>query len=125
MADLNSVAVRQSLVQELERGQATPSELSARFGITMPLLAEFIQKEQLPSLGRPEDYPFVVSVRRRDSSIWPKQHFLGIQAAKTACDHGRANLTYFHGSEMLVMYSFPTTYRVIRKPWFFGELGAT
>lgn len=116
MAATISATQRKEVLKALQRELLTPVELGRRFGLPMSDIHHIVGE----ALGLSSSYPHIISIRPRESGLWPSRHGLAISAAKELHDNGAGNLTYFYGKELLVMYCFPRATRISRKPWFFG-----
>lgn len=111
-----SAAQRKGVLKALHRELNTPVEISRNFGLTLTEIHQIVGEV----LGLSSSYQHIVSIRPRESGLWPSRHGLAISAAKELHDNGTGNLTYFYGKDLLVMYCFPRSDRITRKPWFFG-----
>lgn len=111
-----SAAQRKEVLKALHQEFLTPVELGRRFGLPMIDIHQIVGE----ALGLSSSYPHIVSIRPREAGVWPSRHSLAISAAKELHDNGVGNLTYFYGKDLLVMYCFPRSAKISRKPWFFG-----
>lgn len=122
MAAKTSKSILKDISREIYSRGLTPLEIQRTYGIGTEELQGFVTSGDLPPLGDPSLYEYVISVKPREG-FWPSHHFNDIMRAKETCDRGTTNLTYGYTPELLVMYSIPRKFKEYRKPWFFGEVG--
>lgn len=123
MAARTSKAILKDIWKAIYTMGLTPRELQQNYGIDSLELQSYVTSGDLPNMGDPALYEYIVSVKCRLSACWNPHHFNDIMRAKESCDRGTTNLTYGYTEDLLFMYSIPRKAKEYRKPWFFGEVG--
>lgn len=122
MAAKMSNGILKEISQNIQTRGMTPAEIQHTYGLSFDEIREHIACGDLPQLGDPTLYEYIISIKARDG-FWPNHHAGPIMRAKETCDRGTTNLTYGYTSGLLMMYSIPRKFKEFRKPWFFGEVG--